>query len=44
MAPAVVDPVLIEKLSEMLLEKSPVKLPSRSTHPEKRILSPLISP
>ncbi|MBL8219895.1 MAG: B12-binding domain-containing radical SAM protein [Bryobacterales bacterium] len=42
MAPAVVDPVLIEKLSEMLLEKSPVKLPSRSTHPEKRILSPLI--
>ena len=26
----------------MLLEKSPVKLPSVSTHPEGRILSPLI--
>ncbi len=42
MAPAVVDPLLIEKLSGLLLEKSPVKLPSMSTHPEKRILSPLI--
>jgi radical SAM superfamily enzyme YgiQ (UPF0313 family) len=42
MAPAVVDPVLIEKLSELLLDKSPVKLPSKSSHPEKRILSPLI--
>ncbi|MBL8229751.1 MAG: B12-binding domain-containing radical SAM protein [Bryobacterales bacterium] len=41
-APAVVDPLLIEKLSNMLLDKSPVKLPSLSTHPEKRILSPLV--
>jgi radical SAM superfamily enzyme YgiQ (UPF0313 family) len=41
-APAVVDPVLIEKLSEILLPKSPVLLPALSTHPEKRILSPLI--
>jgi hypothetical protein len=41
-APAVVDPLLIEKLSNLLLDKSPVKLPSLSTHPEKRILSPLV--
>ena len=42
MAPAVVDPKLIEELSAALLDKSPVKLPSVSTHPEARILSPLI--
>jgi len=42
MAPAVVDPKLIEQLSGVLLDKSPVKLPALSTHPEGRILSPLI--
>ena len=42
MAPSVVDPALIEQLSEVLLDKSPVKLPALSTHPEGRILSPLI--
>ncbi len=42
MAPAVVDPGLIEQLSAVLLDKSPVKLPSVSSHPEGRILSPLI--
>jgi radical SAM superfamily enzyme YgiQ (UPF0313 family) len=42
MAPAVVDPLLIKQLSDVLLDKSPVKLPSLSTHPEGRILSPLI--
>jgi radical SAM superfamily enzyme YgiQ (UPF0313 family) len=42
MAPAVVDPKLIEELSATLLDKSPVKLPSMSTHPEGRVLSPLI--
>ncbi len=41
-APAVVDPVLIEKMSELLLDKSPIHLPSFSTHPRKKILSPLI--
>jgi hypothetical protein len=41
-APAVVDPLLIKKLSEVLLPKSPVRLPSFSSDPEKRILSPLI--
>ncbi len=42
MAPAVVDPTLIEQLSAVLLDKSPVKLPRVSTHPEGRILSPLV--
>ena len=42
MAPSVVDPKLIEQLSAILLDKSPVKLPAVSTHPEGRILSPLI--
>ncbi|MCI0486320.1 MAG: B12-binding domain-containing radical SAM protein [Blastocatellia bacterium] len=41
-APAVVDPVLIKKLSDLLLPKSPLHLPRLSTHPEKKILSPLI--
>lgn len=41
MAPAVVDPVLIRELSDLLLKKSPVHLPM-STHPQKKILSPLI--
>lgn len=42
MAPAVVDPKLIEQLSAVLLDKSPIKLPCASTHPEGRILAPLI--
>ena len=42
MAPAVVDPKLITQLSTVLLDKSPVKLPRVSTHPEARILSPLV--
>ncbi|MEP7270998.1 MAG: radical SAM protein [Acidobacteriota bacterium] len=41
-APSVVDPVLIQKLSEQLLEKSPIHLPYLSTHPKKKALSPLI--
>ncbi len=41
-APSVVDPRLIEELSGMLLDKSPVKLPALSTHLEGRILAPLI--
>jgi radical SAM superfamily enzyme YgiQ (UPF0313 family) len=42
MAPSVVDPLLIKKLSELLLDKSPVRLPGLSSHPEGRVLSPLI--
>jgi hypothetical protein len=41
-APAVVDPLLIAKLSDILLDKSPIHLPAFSTHPGKKILSPLI--
>jgi len=42
MAPFVVDPLLIQKLSEILLPKSPLRFPHLSTHPDKRALSPLI--
>jgi radical SAM superfamily enzyme YgiQ (UPF0313 family) len=41
MAPFVVDPLLIKKLSNVLLDKSPVRI-RLSKHPEKRALSPLI--
>ena len=41
-APAVVDPILIKKLSEMLLPKSPIHFPYLSSHPEKKALAPLI--
>jgi hypothetical protein len=41
-APAVVDPVLIEKLSESLLDKSPIHLPYLSNHPKNKALVPLI--
>ena len=41
-APAVVDPNLIKQLSEVLLDKSPIHLPLLSTHPKKKVLSPLI--
>ena len=41
-APAVVDPLLIQGLSDLLLDKSPIHLPMFSTHPQKKILSPLI--
>ena len=41
-APAVVDPLLIEQLSDLLLPKSPLHMPSLSSHPQKKILAPLI--
>jgi len=42
MAPAVVDPILIKKLSDILLPQSPIHLPYLSSHPEKKALTPLI--
>jgi radical SAM superfamily enzyme YgiQ (UPF0313 family) len=42
MAPAVVDPLLIKKLSDVLLPKSPIHLPYLSSHPQKKALVPLI--
>ena len=41
-APGVVDPVLIRKLTERVIDKSPIRLPLLSTHAEKRALVPLI--
>ena len=41
-APAVVDPELIRRVSEICLDKSPIRIPLLSTHPEKRALVPLI--
>ena len=42
MAPAVVDPVLIEQLTDILLPKSPIHLKRLSSHPEGKALVPLI--
>ncbi|HLE63289.1 MAG TPA: radical SAM protein, partial [Pyrinomonadaceae bacterium] len=41
-APAVVDPLLIKRLSELLLPKSPIHFPYLSSHPQKKALAPLI--
>jgi hypothetical protein len=41
-APAVVDPMLIKRLTEVCIDKSPIRIPALSTHPEKRALVPLI--
>jgi radical SAM superfamily enzyme YgiQ (UPF0313 family) len=40
-APFVVDPTLIKKLSGILLPKSPIHLPHLSTHPQKKAVCPL---
>ena len=42
MAPAVVDPILIDRLTKICIDKSPIKIPLLSTHPEKRAIVPLI--
>jgi len=41
-APSVVDPLLIKKLTDRIIDKSPIRLPVLSTHAEKRALVPLI--
>jgi len=41
-APALVDPDLIAELSALLLDRSPIRLRSVSTHAEGRALAPLI--
>jgi len=40
--PLVVDPLLIKKLSEILLPKSPIHLSRLSSHPQGKALAPLI--
>ncbi|HLQ78277.1 MAG TPA: radical SAM protein [Terriglobia bacterium] len=41
-APAVVDPVMIQQLTEVCLEKSPIHAPILSSHPKGKVLVPLI--
>jgi Radical SAM superfamily len=41
-APAVVDPVLIERLTALMLDKSPIHLGRLSTHPAHKAIVPLI--
>ena len=41
-APAVVDPVMIEQLTGKIIDKSPIHIPLLSTHPKKKALVPLI--
>jgi hypothetical protein len=41
-APAVVDPIMIRQISEAVLDKSPIHLPTVSKHPKKKALVPLI--
>ncbi len=41
-APFVVDPLLIQKISETVLDKSPLHLATVSSHPKKKALCPLI--
>jgi len=41
-APFVVDPLLIQKISETVLDKSPLHLRTVSSHPKKKALCPLI--
>jgi hypothetical protein len=41
-APAVVDPILIEQITDAIMEKSPIHIPVLSNHPRKKALVPLI--
>jgi len=41
-APSVVDPVMIEQLTNTIIDKSPIHIPLLSTHPKKKALVPLI--
>ena len=41
-APSVVDPLMIEKMTDLMIEKSPIHVPMLSSHPKKKVLTPLI--
>jgi radical SAM superfamily enzyme YgiQ (UPF0313 family) len=41
-APAVVDPIMIEQITKVCLDKSPIHLPYLSTHPGHKALVPLV--
>src|SRR5215475_3011867 len=40
--PAVVDPIMIQQITEVCIDKSPIHLPLLSTHPKKKALVPLV--
>lgn len=41
-APAVVDPIMIEQITDVCIDKSPIHLPLLSTHPKHKALVPLV--
>ena len=41
-APAVVDPIMIEQITDVCIEKSPIHLPYLSKHPKFKALVPLV--
>jgi hypothetical protein len=41
-APTVVDPVMIQQITEVCIDKSPIHLPYLSTHPKSKALVPLV--
>jgi hypothetical protein len=41
-APAVVDPIMIQQITDVCIDKSPIHLPLLSTHPKKKALVPLV--
>jgi Radical SAM superfamily len=40
--PAVVDPIMIQQITEVCIDKSPIHLPMLSTHPKHKALVPLV--
>ena len=40
--PAVVDPIMIEEITKVCIEKSPIHVPVISTHPKHKVLVPLV--
>jgi hypothetical protein len=40
--PAVVDPIMIQQITEVCIDKSPIHLPLLSTHPKHKALVPLV--
>jgi len=41
-APAVVDPIMIQQITEVCIDKSPIHLPYLSSHPKHKALVPLV--
>ncbi len=41
-APAVVDPIMIQQITDVCIEKSPIHVPMLSSHPKGKVLVPLV--